>query len=667
MSAESFERTAWPGLRELAARRLGTTQQRLDTQLHCTARMIGNVLNLRPPDDVETDTDEDSEEEVDAANPRNRQNSRRVRIVHTPSHDVPFSQHLKQEIEAFPFPEKLDELARMKTARRFVKNTYKLAETFKFMSLTTPEEDVNLADYSNIRGLTRGQSFRRRNRSVEHKFHVGEIAQRASESIALKTYKWLVACDHLMCNSFGDFGDSDEGRDRADSDVRNLIEFLSEKIAAHVTLDTTTDLSVQLLESRARAELVRNQKRAEVNARDCLTALGSLHKIAKYGSSTEESTDVIALRMHHIRFLIENVPPEVSEANMLSINPQLLLEACRDELDLELKCTLVDHWRSIHGPQAELISFTAIEALTDWMKSKKNAFIEVIEKYNDKKHVNARLMPAVPFVRNRDFWAFVAPRYGRGRTGLDFGGRRVVRLTSLIWQLFAHGEIRRGVVSSASLGHIAVTASLAAKNVAQLLDLKKQQMQHGQTLLKMVTEMTDFEGGLSREMTNALCEVSMFSYNDMHTVFSNTSPVSPLIMTQFSKLTRANMISKVAQRYFCVARDAILVVLPILRQRRAMLGKPETCALNPLIEMLKTIDKVREWTPLLGKLMLTKEDLNGAADVVEVFLKELESRKYLVQHKRAYIGGGMKTASKVYVFNTAELEGLLSGRTQSKP
>ena len=251
--------TTWPELRKRACHQLGMTQSRLDAQLHCTARMIGSVLNLRPPDDVETDSDDDVAEEVT----NSRQNSRRVRIVHTPSHDVPLSQHLKQEVEAFPFPEKLDEFARMKTARRFVKNTYKLAETFKFMSLTAPDEDVNLAEYANIKGFLRGQNFRRRNRSVEHKFHVGEIAQRASESIALKTFKWLQACDHLMCTTFGDFGDSDEGRDRADSDVRILIGFLSEKIAGHATLDST--LSVQLLESRARAEVVRNQGRAQSN------------------------------------------------------------------------------------------------------------------------------------------------------------------------------------------------------------------------------------------------------------------------------------------------------------------------------------------------------------------------------------------------------------------
>ena len=141
--------------------------------------------------------------------------------------------------------------------------------------------------------------------------------------------------------------------------------------------------------------------------------------------------------------------------------------------------------------------------------------------------------------------------------------------------------------------------------------------------------------------------------------FSNTSPISSLVMTQFSKLTRANMTCKVSQRYFCVARDAVLIVLPILRARRAMFGNSATLVPNPVVEVLQTINKVREWTPLSGKLTLTREDLNGAARMAEDMFKELEIRKYLVQHKRVYIGGGLKSAKPVYVFDTPTLVELL--------
>lgn len=598
---------------------------KMEAVLDHMARLLGSVLNLRGDDEG----------------------------------DKSLAQLMPGEVEVFPTREKLEELEKVHTASKFVGDTELLALELRSLAQNSPGADVLMEDYVRRHGMFRGWAFRKRKGTITHKFRVGEIAQRASENIASKVFSWLITCDHMMCSAFGDFGDADEGRDFADKEVQDLGRFLSEKIASYVTLDGEDGISVQMLENRAKAEVVRNHARAEANARDCMVALASLHKLAKYGSSTPEAMDIISNRMHHIHWLVLNMPPEIDRGDIPSINPSRLEEACHPDHDLDLRCSLVDHWKSIHGPFTEAAAYNAIERLKAWMEAKKSPFALVIEKYSERKHSGLSILPALPFVRSSQFWAFVPLKGTRARTGLDYRGRRVVRLTSLVWQLLAEGEVRKGVVSASTLADVALTAFVSAQNVSKFLEIKRTGLAPGCHLMSKVCAMTDFHGDLSSEMTNMLCEVSMFSYQDMETVFSHTSPVAPYIMTAFSRMTRAYVNQHIPERYFAVAHDTMRIVLPILQARRSMLGRRPDYIPNPIVEVLKTIPKVREWSPMQGKLVLSTEDLNGSARMSFDLFDVLEQRKFLVQRKRVYIGNGMKSASPVYVFDTPTLVGLL--------
>jgi hypothetical protein len=542
-------------------------KKKMEALLENSARMIGTVLSLKSP-----------------SGPPYK----------------PMSHLLKEEVECYPTLEKLDELERIKTASTFVADTEKLARTLRLMAYRFPETDVNLLAYAKKhRGMYESWGFRKKKGGTVHKFVVGEIAQRASENIANMTYEWLFRLDHLMCTAFDDFGDADEGRDSVDTEMQSLCTFLSERIASYAT-GYGQELSIQALESRACAELVRNQTRSESTARDTLVALSTLHRISKYGSSNHEGASLISKSMHHVRFLMDTIPPELSDQGIEQINVKLLREACRPDLNAELRNSLVEHWRSQHGRFAEVAAYNAMEALKKWMAAKKVPFIHVLEQYSQK-HVgntSAHIMPPLPFMFSQRWWVLSAPQ--KCRNGLDFMGRRVVRLTSLVWQLFGHGEIRRGIVSAASLDDVAVTAFIAARNVGKLLDLKRDALAPGCRLMNICMQITDFHGDLADEMTAILADVSLFSFEDLDTIFSSRSPIAPHIMTRFSRITRSQMIYAVPERYFAVAHDCMRIVLPIIKARRAMLAKPPTWVPNPVVEVLRTIQKVREWTPLQG-------------------------------------------------------------------
>tara|TARA_B100000575_G_scaffold136073_1_gene108456 strand:- start:101 stop:1972 length:1872 start_codon:yes stop_codon:yes gene_type:complete len=606
----------------------------MEALLDHTARLLGSVLNLRSDD----------------------------------KQDKPLAQLMPREVEVFPTREKLDELDKVRIASKFVSETEFLALELLSLAQNAPEDDINMADYACRHGMFGGWSFHKRKGQIMHKFRVGEIAHRASEKVAEKVFSWLITCDNMMCSTLSDFGDADGGRDATDSEMHTLCRFLSEKIASFVTSDGGEGLSVPLLENRVRAEVMRNQARAEAAARDCMVALTSLHKLAKHGSSTDESMEVIENSMHHIRWIMVNIPPEICRSEIPAINPDLLEEACNPEHDLELRCSLVDNWKNKHGRITEDLACRAIAQLKEWMESKKPAFEKVVECHADRRSAPAHLdkMPALPFVHSGRSWVFVSKKLRGVRSGLDYRGRRVRRLVSMVWELFGHGEIRRGIVSASTLRDVANTALFSAQNVSKLLDIKRSGLAPGCHLLSKVCAITDFHGDLSDEMTNLLCEVSMFSYQDLHEVLSHTAPVASYIMTPLSRMTRKHVIHHVPERYFAVAHDTVRIVLPILHTRRSMLGRRPDYIPNPVVEVLQTIRKVREWSPMQGKLVLSVEDLNGAARMTTDMFRALEERRFLVQRKRVYVGNGMKSARLVYVFDTPALLKLLNASDPPK-
>ena len=598
-----------------------------------------------------------------------------------PWDNTPLRILLQQEVEVFPSAEKSRLIAHMNKALLFVSQASGVATTLHAIAYAHPDENINMQQYESCPGMRDNWTFTKpRSTKV-----VGDITARVHESIRDDVFDWLLNCDRLMCNAFSDYGDNlasmpyatRHKTDAVESVVVDLARFLSERIASYASLHNPKDedsgagsqqpcdstkrcdeqpspLSADVLESRAVPQVVRNHQRADANARDCLHALETLLMMARLDTPFSKLTEVLTQQMHHVSFLARNMPPEIDPDEYSLINREMLKEISHPEHDLELRRSLVKEWQELHGASTVRIVSKAIEDITAWMKAKKKPFIPVIEGYSQQKHAGMQVVPPMPFVNSPKYWVFSTPR-GK-RTGLDYCGRRVVRLTSFVWELLAWGEIRQGVVSARSLLGPTRACMLSAEHANTLVNLKLATLAPGCRLYNRVGVMGDYEGDMSCELSNIFCELSMFSFRDIHSVFAHNSRVAPRIMEQLSDITCEYMAMPVATEYFAIAYDTLRIMLPILQERRSMLGRAPESIPNPLFEVLQTIPKARDWIPLKGKLVLSKEDLNGAAHMSADLFAALQARGRFVEFKRLYIGNGKKSASKLYVFNTVELQ-----------
>lgn len=650
----------------------------LDVMLETTAKMLGDVLSFRVVEKVERGERTDANAlAMNVRKTRRGDGSVKRETEFRIKYAKSFATLLKEETESFPTQPQLDQLDVIKNAVEYCQTTSGFCKMLQRLVREDPNApfDFGNPSFARVRCMWQAWPFYKHD-PTDPTLQVGEIAKRTSEELFDTTKTWLRRCDHLMCKVFNDYGDGEdeEQRNSAETEIKELYEFLAERIASHVTLEKGTShsqscISPNVLDMRARFELARNRMQSESDARTCLAALAALHKVARYGAGKQEARDIIMNQMHHLNYLMRVRPHELFSQGESQMDMKLLQQACRADVDFDVRCRVVDNWRAQNGAFTMVAAANAIERLKTWMEGKKSSFIEVVAEYDQTRFPskNTTVMPPVPFGCGERFWMFVPHRVVGMRTGLSYIGRRVVRLTSLVWILSAYGEIRQGVVARRTLREITITTQQTADLVLDLLELKRAELNEGCQLLQLCQDMACYEGELSSEMTNAFSELSMFSCEEMMRVFSHTSPLSAHIMGRFSRLTRQAMKTKITPRYLMIAYDAMIVVLRVFKERRLLLSQSMAYLPNPVYEVLKTVTKVQQWSPLNGRLILYREDLKGASRMVEPLLRHLTERGILVRRQRAYIGNGKHATRAGYVFDSPTLANLLEDNVKCLP
>ena len=493
------------------------------------------------------------------------------------------------------------------------------------------------------------------------RFTVGFVAMQLGKEVDQICNSWLKRCDQIMCSVFSDYCDNRAERNFADNQVDEMCEFLSTRLAGRIALIDEEALNQQILRERAQAEYVRTKERAKMHAQDTLIALKSLRALCEKGFGATESKE----RFDHIQFLIEFQPPELDgvesgDNHEEQMNLPLLAHACSHEVEMHYRQNFFHHWSRVHGAFTFNVATHAIQKVKAWLNGARCVLLNVVQEYDSEEYEPSHRVPWAKFYCMESDLVFAAPPGPPPRTGLDFAGRRVVRLASFVASLFDRDELKHGHISEFLLGDVASTTNEICRNVLRELQLKKDTLNEGCRLLHFCFDISSLDGDLYQDMNNAFCHVSMFSYLEMHSVFGRHSPVLPRIIDKFSRLTRENMSCTVSEAYYGLVDHAVSYVIPLIEKRRSLINRPLSFVPNAISEALLTIPKVKQWHPLQGTLRIDKNDLDIAVPFVWSLFESLHRRKYLIKMCRPMIHGVRATTTNI-VFDTNKLYSLLYG------
>jgi hypothetical protein len=453
-----------------------------------------------------------------------------------------------------------------------------------------------------------------------------------------------------------------------------LVHNLATSIALHVCdVDSSQGawLCSRALETRAAAEFARTAVHAQRQVEEDTLALSVLEAVARYGVHGEDGPHVLERLRPHLERLLHTPPVElgVHGTGAERMNIALLARALAPELDVEVRTSLVNEWRGLHGAYAASEASQAIARLHRHANSGAPPFIKVLSP-PESKHKSqsadgasdgAIRVPRFGFVQENYAWKLATATGNERRTGLDRVGRRIVRLTSLVWELQARGELRCGVVACSLVAPIAVEARCETHSLLHVLEQKLKFQNPGLKLLKFTENVTDSESHLSGAVSSAICRLSKYPLVDLIAIFHHNSKALPLIGTELSRRTRHELLFRMPSNYHTFALDALPVLMPIIHQRRHSLGVSPWRSVDPLVELLRTVARVKTWRPTQGRLVLYSSDLapGRASPLLKPLLRMMSDKgSSLVRWMRPSVGG--RYGSRMgFVFETTHLYRLL--------
>lgn len=581
---------------------------------------------------------------------------------------APLGQVLFEEREHLLTRERQDELEEIKAAYKFCCEAAQAASRLRSAAQADP--GVSVAEYVDTEAFLQKKDFEWARGRDTVTVSVGRVGASLYEAVRKRAFEWLLDCDRAIMEAYSDYGDG-EAPAKADMMPEPLLA-LMEKTADSIALRLTM-LDQKLaagapetlhldMEEEAQKELLRTAGQAESCKRTDLIALKTLRLVAQQGASALVTKDDVVRTLSHVAYVVQQPPLELgsNSSTASAMNLPLLERACAPGLDLSIRLRIVHEWHCCHGAHAAAAAELAIQKLEKWSSRERAPFAEVLAEGAASGHE----MPTIVFAPQRRIWFFHPPGAKRDRrTGLDWLGRRIFRLTSLVWQLTSRGELQRGMVSALVVGPIATQAVVEARMVSDQLLRKRDARSRGVRLLLFSQDICDVESHIAAQVGRSLCSLSRFSYNEVMTVFHHDSAVLPLIAPAFNQRTRTWMMNcrspTVHPQYTRFAVDALAIGLQAFHVRRQLAGVDPRHSTNPVADLLRTVPKAAAWSPLQGKLCLHKEDLRDAAAITEPVLREMERRGALVKWKRPCLKGGTKESRLAFVFDTRQLVALL--------
>ena len=402
-----------------------------------------------------------------------------------------------------------------------------------------------------------------------------------------------------------------------------LIVRIGRDLAKRVTLHRGTraaawaavdHLSTDFLEKRGGQEVSRTRSYAECDAINDSKGLRQLLVIARSGGSTHEALDVLQNKLHLLRRVLEEPPSELGLVgeNRARMNLSLLARVLDQEMPIEVRVRIADHWAQQHGGFAQTRVTEAVRLLEGFVSKEASPFIDVVTEQRGKGGV---ALPPAPFAPGWVQWyARPAPTEASARSGLD-GWRRIVRLTSMVWAMQAHGAFEPGRLARDVAVPCAIESLYQARLMRELVDHERKRCELGARITSFVDEVENPSSEVAHELGVAMCELSQLSLADIYEAFNPERALLGRLLDPLSVRTRTQMGNQrrplVPREYEHFARDALAVLLPAVAARRLRIGLPLGVAPHPLADMLRTCRELQQWTPLLGRFRLDAAALRG--------------------------------------------------------
>ena len=334
--------------------------------------------------------------------------------------------------------------------------------------------------------------------------------------------------------------------------------------------------------------------------------------------------------------------------NARRMNLSMLSRCLMPGMDAACRMQIANGWASRHGAWAQTAIAEAIRRLEGFSPRESSNFIQVATRSTMR---GATPMPVMPWAPWAPAWFAIPPPSGPAtRTGLDDEGARIVRLGSFVWQLVGMGAFEQGVMSASVVAEVAFECLQLARLGRELIEHERMRSNTGVRLLSFNESIHNRGSGVSAALDKAQCCLSHFSLKDISDAFHPKKPLLERIYSELTRRTRARLGNHrtplVPSNYETFVGDALALLLPAIEARRTRINLPCTATPHPLGDLLRTVPKCREWTPLMGKCRLELADIKAAhpdlREALEHYVKEGEGFvkakhiKIVTDHKETY-------------------------------
>ena len=500
----------------------------------------------------------------------------------------------------------------------------------------------------------------------EHNILIGGVGGMLKRSVYDHVFAWLCKCDRKMCNVHNE--DTSPARDRLEALISAFAIAIAKRITMHAKpaskemLDEVDYLSPLFLQGSMNSEYERARVEADCAIRNDMKALRALMVVARDGGSTPEATHVLCNQINFLRRAITTPAEELGLVgeNAKRMNMGMLTRVLDTTVALDARASIASLWSNRHGAHAQTSIAEAMQRLSSF--SLGSRFQPVVKP--GRGGFGQVEVPEFPVQPWAGAWHFVRPREPCTRTGLPPGiARRVVRMTSMIWQMIGDGALfEEGKIAADVVAPIAIVATHNARYVYQVVEWERRRCNFGIELHSFRESIDDPSSDMAEDLDRNQCALSLFSYRDIATAFDPRLPLLEHVIEQLSERTRAELGNRrtpiISADYTTFARDALALLLPAVFHRRLAAGVGLAHAPHPLSDLLRTSPAIRKWAPKDGPARIDYADLKHAHPRLRA---ELE---HLAQTPNPFVMGAHAKASHkrmAFVLHPAYLLRFLDG------
>lgn len=552
--------------------------------------------------------------------------------------------------------------------------------------------------------------------------HFGGIGFALCRTVTEATRKWLCYMDRLHCKAF-------KLESSFNQEVSDLIAELATAFGRRHTLCLSNELELdddaihpcvlaeRVLAMRARAKP--NAKRQMEHDRTMLNAMRAIatdgaDSPAAHAALTTQAVELLAFAETPINeLLMQYKRTDLAATTLLCV---LLAKTT----PLETRQTMACMWRDEFGQKMVVYIDKSFALMEEAMHRGDRAFWPVItEKQKDSwplddgpapvirsprnpylphdpsapappraPPLSASAVPPSPMVESGRHWWLTRPVHVRD--GFEGHERRLLFLLSFVYQFTTRSTIgvQLGIVRKTTVVSTLQQAFLDNHFARFLVETEKLRYNQGVRLRSYELSANDPSSNIGTGLNTTLCHLSRFSMLQIDTVFGDVDLADGCVGdTEETKIgrrvTRETAFATVAERvlaafgartvspyYTNIARDALDMLLPIVRSRRAFYSLDRLSRPAAIVDLLHTSPKIRAWRAAMtapetervnegasvGRptLELDLDDVKKAHPDLRRVLEVVTSRpSRLVRRER-----GSKRATR-FVFDQVALSGLL--------